>query len=97
MPRCLKSGLAGGAGARRPTYFGAYQAADPELVAGRRVLLIDDGSPLAHIPECARTLRTAGAADVLCATLARIPDKSGLPPPSFEIEVEMRRNTRYNK
>ena len=31
-----QSGLAGGAGARRANVLGAYQAADPELVAGRR-------------------------------------------------------------
>ncbi len=41
-------------------------------VEGRRVLLIDDivttGSTLS---ECARVLRTAGAADVVCAALAR--------------------------
>ncbi|MCB7050406.1 ComF family protein [Intestinimonas butyriciproducens] len=84
-----QSGLAGGAGARRANVLGAYQAADPELVAGRRVLLIDDVITTgATISECARTLRTAGAADVLCATLARTPgpqkERSSAPfPPSF--------------
>ena len=67
-----QSGLGKDDGARRANVLGAYQAVDPELVAGRRVLLIDDivttGSTIA---ECARTLRTAGAADVVCATLAR--------------------------
>ena len=69
--------------------LGAYQAADPELVAGRRVLLIDDVITTgATISECARTLRTAGAADVLCATLARTPgpqkERPSAPfPPSF--------------
>ena len=58
--------------ARRANVLGAYACVEPELVEGKRVLLIDDvittGST---ISECARTLRTAGAADVVCATLAR--------------------------
>ena len=45
--------------------------AHPEEIRGKRFLLIDDvlttGSTLA---ECARVLREAGAADVLCLTLA---------------------------
>ena len=57
---------------RRANVLGAYTPVDPELVAGKRVLLIDDvvttGSTLS---ECARTLRTMGAADVVCAALAR--------------------------
>ena len=59
-------------GARRANVLGAYQIVDPELVEGKRVLLVDDvittGST---ISECARTLRTAGAAEVVCVTLAR--------------------------
>ena len=59
-------------GARRANVLNAYRVVDLELVAGRRILLIDDvittGST---ISECARTLRTAGAADVVCCTLAR--------------------------
>ena len=53
------------------------------------MLLIDDVITTgATISECARTLRTAGAADVLCATLARTPgpqkERSSAPfPPSF--------------
>lgn len=57
---------------RRANVLGAYTPVDPELVAGKRVLLIDDvvttGSTLS---ECARTLRTMGAADVVCAALTR--------------------------
>lgn len=56
--------------ARRANVLGAYELTAP--VEGRRVLLIDDvvttGSTLS---ECARVLRTGGAADVVCATLAR--------------------------
>lgn len=58
--------------ARRANILGAYEVTDPELVAEKRILLIDDiittGST---ISECARILRTAGATDVVCATLAR--------------------------
>lgn len=66
-----QSGLEGEA-ERRANVLGAYQPVDPELVAGKRVLLIDDvvttGSTLS---ECARILRAMGAADVVCAALAR--------------------------
>ena len=45
---------------------------DPERISGHRILLVDDicttGATLA---ECARVLREAGAADVVCLTLAR--------------------------
>ncbi len=58
--------------ARRANAMGAYEIFDPQRVAGKRVLLIDDvvttGSTLS---ECARVLRTHGASDVVCATLAR--------------------------
>lgn len=66
-----QSGL-GGEAERRANVLGAYQPVDSELVSGKRVLLIDDvvttGSTLS---ECARILQTMGAADVVCATLAR--------------------------
>ena len=58
--------------ARRANVLGAYEVVDLALVEGKRILLIDDvvttGSTLS---ECARTLRTYGAKDVVCATLAR--------------------------
>ena len=66
-----QSGLEGEA-ERRANVLGAYQPVDPELVAGKRILLIDDvvttGSTLS---ECARMLRSMGATEVVCATLAR--------------------------
>jgi competence protein ComFC len=66
-----QSGLSEDA-ARRANILGAYEVTDRELVAGKRILLIDDvittGST---ISECARILRSAGATDVVCATLAR--------------------------
>ena len=58
--------------ARRANVMGAYEVRDPDLISGKRILLIDDvvttGSTMS---ECARMLRTYGAADVVCATLAR--------------------------
>lgn len=66
-----QSGLEG-AERRRANVLGAYACVDRKLVAGKRVLLIDDvittGSTL---DECARVLLTAGAAEVVCAALAR--------------------------
>lgn len=66
-----QSGLKGAA-ERRANVLGAYQPVEGALVAGKRVLLIDDvvttGSTLS---ECARMLRTMGASDVVCAALAR--------------------------
>ena len=61
-----------GAAARRANVLGAYTAVDAELVEGKRVLLIDDVITTgATISECARILRTVGAREVVCATLAR--------------------------
>ncbi len=70
-----KQSLMGTAEKRRANISGAYRAADPELVDGKRVLLIDDivttGSTLS---ECAKTLLAAGAKEVLCAAVARTRD-----------------------
>ena len=66
-----QSGM-GSAEKRRANISGSYRVPDPELVAGKRILLIDDiittGSTLS---ECARTLLGAGAKAVVCASLAR--------------------------
>lgn len=56
---------------RRANVLGVYEAL-PENVRNKHLLLIDDivttGSTLT---ECVRVLREAGAADVVCLTLAR--------------------------
>ena len=58
---------------RRANVLGAYEAVSPERFAGKRLLLVDDicttGATLA---ECARVLKAAGAADVMCLTLAMV-------------------------
>ena len=67
-----KQSLMGSAEKRRANISGAYRATDPELVEGKRILLIDDiVTTGATLSECARTLREAGAAEVLCAAVAR--------------------------
>lgn len=57
---------------RRANVLGAYEVTNTAQIEGKRVLLVDDvvttGSTLS---ECARILRTYGAADVVCVTLAR--------------------------
>lgn len=61
------------AAARRANVLGMYEAVSPEQFAGKRLLLVDDicttGSTLG---ECARVLKAAGAAEVLCLTLAMV-------------------------
>ena len=56
---------------RSANISGAYIAPDPELIAGKCILLIDDivttGSTLS---ECAKVLLSAGASRVVCAALA---------------------------
>lgn len=65
----------GSAEKRRANISGVYRLADPELINGKRILLIDDivttGSTLS---ECARILRQSGAKEVLCAAIARSRD-----------------------
>ena len=56
---------------RKSNVLGAYEATDPELIAGKRILLIDDiittGSTM---DEASRTLLDAGAREVIGAALA---------------------------
>ena len=57
--------------ARRANVLGVFDIASGAEVAGKRILLVDDicttGATLA---ECARVLRDAGAADVVCVAAA---------------------------
>ena len=61
----------GSAAHRRANILGAYQVIDPQLVRGKRILLLDDiittGTTAS---ESARMLLTAGAKEVKLATLA---------------------------
>jgi len=62
----------GGKAERSSNISGAFIASDPEIVSGKRVLLIDDVvTTCSTLDECARVLRAAGASAVLCAALAR--------------------------
>ena len=57
---------------RSENISGAYVVSDPEIVVGKRILLIDDVvTTCSTLDECARVLRAAGASSVICATLAK--------------------------
>ena len=56
---------------RRANVLGVYRITDPEQVAGKKILLLDDVLTTgATAGECARVLLTAGAKEVHCAVLA---------------------------
>ena len=58
--------------ARRANVLGVYEAADPTTICGRRILLIDDVRTTGvTLGECARVLKEAGAADVVCVSVAQ--------------------------
>ena len=57
---------------RSANISGAYVATDPDIIAGKRILLIDDVvTTCSTLDECSRVLLAAGAAGVTCAALAR--------------------------
>ncbi len=57
---------------RAANVAGAFAVASPELVQGRRVLIVDDVITTLHtVNECARVLKAAGAAEVYAAAVAR--------------------------
>lgn len=66
------SRLEGSRSIRAARVLGAYSLKTGADVAGRRVLLVDDiVTSGATLNECARVLKTAGAGEILCVTLAR--------------------------
>ena len=51
-----------------------YEPVSPADIAGKRFLLVDDILTTgATLGECVRVLKAAGAADVVCLTLAMTP------------------------
>lgn len=65
-----QSGIAGEA-QRRANVLGAYRIQNPEMVVGKRILLLDDVITTgATAGECARVLLTAGAKEVHCGAVA---------------------------
>jgi ComF family protein len=57
---------------RRETVADAFRVAYPALIAGERVLLVDDVFTTgATVSSCAKTLLDAGATEVLVLTIAR--------------------------
>ena len=56
---------------RKANVLGAYEAIDPQQIAGKKILLLDDVITTgATVSECARVLLTAGAKQVSCAAIA---------------------------
>jgi len=57
---------------RSANISGAYTVSDPDIVAGKCILLIDDVvTTCSTLDECSRVLLSAGADRVVCAALAR--------------------------
>ena len=58
---------------RRANVLGVYQVPEPEMVRGKRILLLDDILTTgATAGEAARVLLTAGAKEVHCAAMAAV-------------------------
>lgn len=59
------------AASRRANVLGVYRVTDPARIAGKRILLLDDILTTgATVSECAKTLLTAGAKQIICATVS---------------------------
>lgn len=62
--------------ARRANVLGVYEPVDAANIAGKHLLLVDDILTTgATLGECTRVLKAAGAADVVCLTLAMARDE----------------------
>lgn len=58
---------------RKANVLGVFAVPDPALIAGKRILLLDDIITTgATVSECARVLLTAGAKEVYCAAIAAL-------------------------
>lgn len=58
---------------RKANVMGVFSVPDPALIAGKRILLLDDIITTgATVSECARVLLTAGAKEVSCAAVAAL-------------------------
>ena len=67
-----KQSQTGSAAQRRANVLGVYRVIDPAMVAGKRILLVDDVLTTgATLSECGKMLQMAGAADLVCAAIAR--------------------------
>lgn len=67
-----QSSLKADESSRRANVLGAYQMIDTSQAVEARVLVVDDVvTTSSTLSECARVLRTAGAPQVVCVTLAR--------------------------
>ncbi len=74
--RSALSGMKGEKALRAAHILGAFSLKRGAKVAGRRILLVDDlVTTGATLSECSRVLLMAGAAEVVCLTLARKPEK----------------------
>jgi len=57
---------------RSANISGAYTASNPDVISGKRVLLIDDVvTTCSTLNECSKVLLSVGAAGVICAALAK--------------------------
>ena len=58
---------------RKANVMGVFSIPDPALIAGKRILLLDDIITTgATVSECARVLLTSGAKEVYCAAVAAL-------------------------
>lgn len=61
---------------RRANVLGVYKAVNADAFDGKRLLLVDDVCTSgATLGECVRTLKAAGAAEVVCLTLSMVREK----------------------